>query len=143
MSGDDKKFFRAEIIKYSPTVFQAKMPVIKVRFESLPLPVLALVDSGASNSMIHKQVASQVGMKVDWKNKFTGTGAGGGFVYYKSEPLEVEMFGNKYILSFNIPDDENFAWGCILGQDTIFRLAKVTFKRYREEFEISFRKDIN
>lgn len=143
MSVDDKKFLPKISVSYSPTIFGAKMPILQVSFRGLPQPVPGLVDSGATNSMLHPRIAASIGVKVDYSKKYTGTGAGGGFDFILSEPIETEFLGQKFNIKFDIPTDENFAWGCILGHDSIFRFSKIAFKTYKQEFNIFFRADIN
>ena len=140
---EDKKFFNAITIKYSPTIFGVLMPVAPVNFKNIPLPVQGLVDSGATNSLISYPVALQANLKIDPSISYHGGGVGSGYDYYKSESVEVDIVGQRYSFKFDILLTDDPIWPCILGQDTIFSLAKIIFKKYRNEFEICFRKDIN
>lgn len=88
---EDKKFFTKETISYSPTVFGEPMPLLKVGFKTLPQPIQALVDSGATSSMLNPIVADAIKLKVDYNNKKAGAGAGGLFDYVPSEPVEIEI----------------------------------------------------
>lgn len=145
MRGDkeDKKFFLPVNIKYSPTIFGSKMPVALVSFKSIPQPLQGLVDSGSNCTLIHYGWALKAGIKIDESKKLKGGTVGSGYDYYQSEPIEVEIAGQMYNIKFNVLLGDTLLWPCILGQDSIFRLAKVIFKGYREEFDIRFRKDIN
>ena len=140
---DDKKFFPKVTIPYSPTLFGVKMPILLVSFANFPQSVQALVDSGATNSMLHIKLASNLKLKIDYSSKKEGTGAGGSFEYVSCEPIEVELLEQKFDIRFDIPLDENFAWPCILGHDSIFKFSKIQFKTYKKEFGIFFRADIN
>jgi len=140
---EDKKFLPKVTVPYSPTIFGVKMPILLVSFEKLPQPVPALVDSGATNSMLHKRIASNLKLKIDYSNKKVGTGAGGGFEYVSSKPVEVELLEQKFDIRFDVPLDENFAWPCILGHNSIFKFSKIQFKTYKSEFDIFIRADIN
>jgi hypothetical protein len=142
-SKEDKKFFPIIPLKYTPSVFGFKMPVALVSFKSIPQPLQGLVDSGATNTLIGYDWALQAGIQIDKSKKLKGGAVGSGYDYYQSEPVEVEMAGQKYNVKFDVVLGDPLLWPCILGQDSIFRLAKVTFKRYKEEFCIQFRKDIN
>ena len=93
--------------------------------------------------MLHPEIASNIGLKIDYSKKYVGTGASGGFDYVTSGPVETEFLGQKFNIKFDIPIDKNFAWGCILGHDSIFRFSKIMFKTYKQEFEVFFRADIN
>lgn len=143
MLAEDKKFFPKVTIPYSPTLFGVKMPILSVKFREFPQPVQALVDSGATNSMLHPRVASALKLKLDYSKKLKGTGAGGQFEYIESEPVETELLNQKYSIKFHIPMDDNFAWPCILGHNSIFRLSKIEFRTYKQEFCVSLRADIN
>jgi len=72
-----------------------------------------------------------------------GSGVGSGYSFYLSEPTEIDILGHKYIVKFDVLLSDDPIWTCILGQNSIFRLAKITFKRYRNEFDIRFRKELN
>lgn len=145
MSGnpEDKKFFSQIPIKYSQTIFGKPMPAILISFNGIPQPLQALVDSGATTSLISYSWAKQANLKIDTTQKFIGGGVGSGYDYYLSKPVEVDFGGYKYNVKFDVLLKDDPLWACILGQDSIFRLAKITFKRYRNEFEVAFRKDIN
>lgn len=90
LADDDKKFLPKVGVPYSPTIFRVKMPILLVSFKNFPQPVQALVDSGATNSMLHSRVASSLKLKVDYSQKYIGTGAGGGFEYVRSGPIGVD-----------------------------------------------------
>ena len=62
---DDKKFLPKVTVPYSPTLFGVRMPILLVSFEKFPQPVPALVDSGATNSNLHKRIASNLKLKID------------------------------------------------------------------------------
>jgi hypothetical protein len=140
---EDKKFFPQIIVKYSPTIFSKPMPAISVGLKGIPQPLQALVDSGSTNSLINYDWAKQANFNIDTTQKYGGGGVCGGYEYYLSDPVEVSLFGYKYNIKFDVLIGNDPIWACILGQDSIFRLAKITFKRYRSEFQVAFRKDIN
>ncbi len=145
MSADkeDKKFLPKVTIPYSPTLFRDKMPLLLISFKGIPLPVQALVDSGATNSLLNIDIANRLRLKIDYSKKTVGTGVGGGFEYVTAAPFGVGIMGQKYEIQFNIPLDENLVWPCILGHDSIFKFSKIIFKTYKKEFDIFFRADIN
>jgi len=140
---EDKKFFTKETVRYSQLFFSDELPILIVNIPGLPLPTPALVDSGATMSMLHIGIAKTLNLKVDYTNKRTGTGAGGGFDYAPCEPIEIGILGQKYVVSFNVVLDPDFPWGCILGNSSIFKFAKIVFRTYKKEFDIFLRKDIN
>ncbi len=143
MLDEDKKFLPKVALPYSPTLFGVKMPIVNIKFEKLPQPVPALVDSGATNCLLHPSLASTIGLKLDDSEKRTGTGAGGAYDYIPSKPMEIMLLDNTFEVEFDVPEDINFAWPCILGQNFIFKFAKIVFKGYKQELEIFLRKDIN
>jgi hypothetical protein len=136
------KFLPKHTIDYSPTIFGSKAPLLNVSFEDLPRPVPALVDSGATNSLLHPAIASKLKLKIDYDDKKLGTGAGGSFEYVKAEPVSVEILGENFKVAFDIPLDNDFAWPCILGHNSIFEYSKIVFKSYKEKFDV-FLKVIN
>ena len=145
MSGDseDKKYFPKVIVRYSPTIFGSPMPTVPISLKGISQPLQALVDSGATNSLLSYDWAIQKNIKIDESRVLTGGGVGSGYEFYLSEPVEVDILGYKYQFKFDILLRSDPIWPCILGQNSIFRLAKITFKRFRNEFEVFFRKDIN
>lgn len=111
-----------------------------------PQKINSLVDSGASVSILHPQLAGFLGFDLRklGRPKSGGISASGS---YKSwtipESIEVDIYGYSYSFNFTVIDNQNLIWGCILGEDSIFSVARIDFQKYKGFFEIRFRQDIN
>jgi len=44
---------------------------------------------------------------------------------------------------FEVIDNNDLIWPCILGEDSIFEISKLDFSKFKGYFEIKFRKDLN
>lgn len=113
---------------------------------SVPQPLLALVDSGASMSILHPAVAEILG----FDRKKLGDPKPGGISVsgtYKSwmlpELIDVIIYGYTFRVRFTVIVNPDFIWPCILGEDSIFEVAKIDFQKFKGFFEIRFRVDIN
>lgn len=113
---------------------------------SISSSVQALVDSGANLSILHFQLAQHLGF--DFK-KFGSPKAGGisASGVYKSwilpNPIDVNIYGYNFSFNFTVIDSPNQIWGCILGQDSIFSVARIDFQKFKNFFELRFRQDLN
>lgn len=125
-------------------------PIIDIRLSysnnSLPQPILALVDSGASHSILHIEIAKFLGFDL----KRLGTSQAGAIsvggshkIWVLLDPLTVDIYGRIFTFKFSVIDNPNLIWPCILGEDSIFQVAKLDFQKYKGYFEIRFRQDIN
>ena len=133
-----------------PKNSKIKWPVVEVGFrrgqDFLPQKILALIDSGASSSIMHKELAEVLGVDFKRMNK---PKAGGSSVsgYYKYWTLKdffpVEIYGYQFNFQFQVIDNANLFWPCILGEDSIFQVAKLCFLKFKGYFEIQFRLDVN
>lgn len=67
--------------------------------------------------------------------------------FYKSwvlpELIDVNIYGHSFCFSFTVIDNPNLIWPCILGENSIFEVAKLDFQKFNGCFEIRFRQDIN
>ena len=108
----------------------------------LPWKTSALVDSGASASVITSGLAKMLGFDLSKEKTISGEGVSG---VYKGKELkdtvDVDIYGYKH--SFRFTTIEKMPWDCILGEDSIFQVAKLDFQRFKGFFEIRFREDIN
>lgn len=125
-------------------------PVIDVNFSyknvSLPQPVLSLVDSGADLPILHMEIAEALG--VNFKKLGPplkgGTSASGSYrSWILPEPIEVSIYGYSFGFKFSVIDNPKLIWPCILGENSVFSVARLDFQKFRNYFEIRFREDIN
>ena len=125
-------------------------PILDIKLSykgtSISHSVHALVDSGANISILHPQAASYLGFDV----KKLGTSKPGGISVsgsYKSwilpNPIDVNVYGYNFSFNFTVIDNPNLIWGCILGEDSIFSVARIDFQKFKKYFEVRFRQDLN
>ncbi|GEM_PF-1624567 len=124
-------------------------PVVEIRIKrasfSIPQPIFALVDSGASNSILHPFIAETLGYDLKkLGTPFKGTGVGGSHdVWVLPDMVEVNLSGYQFVAKFEVINNPRLLWPCILGQDTIFSFARIDFYKYKNFFELRFRSDIH
>ena len=124
-------------------------PVVKVRLVSktfsIPQPILALVDSGASNSILHPFIAETLGFDLKkLGNPQIGTGVGGSHrSWILPESIELNIASQTFTKTFHVIDNDRLLWPCILGEDSMFSFARIDFYKFKNYFELRFRKDIN
>ncbi|OGH19643.1 MAG: hypothetical protein A2868_04280 [Candidatus Levybacteria bacterium RIFCSPHIGHO2_01_FULL_40_15b] len=130
------------IVKYAPLPGfpnSALMPMVPVIFKNKKseFPTYALVDSGASISVISTVIADE--LDIDWMKIPVKTGlAVASTVRYHPAKVTAEIYGHKFNLLINIAEGLS-AHQCILGQRDLFQRAKITFEAYKKQFEIVFR----
>ncbi len=133
-----------------PKLPQISWPIIDIKLShksiSLPQAVLALVDSGANKSILHQDVADILGFDL----KKLGLPAGGGTSVsggYRSwnlpDPVDVYIYGFSVPVNFQVIDNPGLIWPCILGEDSIFQIARLDFRKFKGYFEMQFRQDLN
>ncbi|MBI2327230.1 retroviral-like aspartic protease family protein [Candidatus Curtissbacteria bacterium] len=108
----------------------------------LPQPIFSLVDSGASISIIHPQIAEILGFDRErlGKSRSSGKSASGDYKSWILPNLvEVNIYGHLFNFRFEVLDNPNLMWPCILGEDSIFQVAKVDFSKFRGYFELRIR----
>ena len=125
-------------------------PIVDIKLshrdKTLPQSVLSLVDSGASSSFLHLEIAEALGF--DFKKlgaaKPGGTSVSG---FYKAwvlpDLINVEIYGYSFSFKFFVIDNPHLIWPCILGENTLFEIAKLDFQKFKGYFEIRFRQDIS
>ena len=118
---------------------QLLMPIVPVVLINgkYDTPVYSLVDSGAVAGAISTVIADD--LHIDWRNipPRMGFSVGGNFRFH-SIKLEAEIFDHRFPLKINVVEGIS-AFKCILGQKDLFQRAKITFERYKNQFEIIFR----
>ena len=99
-----------------------------------------------AHSILHIEIAKFLGF--DFKKLGLPQPGGisvGGFhkTWILPEPLTVDIYGRGFAFRFSVIDNPNLIWPCILGEDSIFQVAKLDFQKFKGYFEIRFRQDIN
>lgn len=129
-----------------PRLPKTYWPILDIKFANLVQPVFSLIDSGSNLSILHTEVAEALGfnLKKLGAPKYIGTSVSG---YYKSwilpNPISIDIYGYLFSFRFSVIDNPYLIWPCILGEDTIFRVARLDFQKFKGYFEIRFRQDIN
>ena len=124
-------------------------PLIDIGLEhgkiSIAPKLLALVDSGASNSILDPEIAKYLGFNLGKLPKQVGgNSASGSYSYWRlPTPVTINIYGRTFTSDFNVIDAPNQIWSCILGHDSIFKLSKITFNTPKKYFEVCLRCDIN
>lgn len=73
-----------------------------------------------------------------------GTSASGSYKYWVlPESIEVSIYGYSFGFKFSVIDNPGLIWPCILGENSIFTVARLDFQKFKNYFEIRFREDIN
>lgn len=133
-----------------PKIPNISWPIVDVKFSynkvRLPQPVFSLIDSGADFPILHIEIAEALGFNI----KKLGPPLSGGTSIsgtYKSwllpEMIDVDIYGYSFSFKFCVIDNPGLIWPCILGENSIFEVAKIDFQKFKEYFEIRFRQDIN
>lgn len=127
LSSPVKVWYKA-LPKFSKIIW----PILDVRLSHGDLvfsqPLLSLVDSGANFSILHPEVAEALGFYKSW---------------ILPEPVRVDIYGSNFSFKFSVIDNPGLIWPCILGEDSIFSVAKLDFQKFKGYFEVRFRKDLN
>lgn len=125
-------------------------PIIDIKLfyknKSLPQSVLSLVDSGANFSILHMQVAEALGFDFKKLGKPTlgGTSVSGFYKFWVlPELINVDIYGYSFCFKFSVIDNPDLIWPCILGENSIFGVARLDFQKFKGFFEVRFRQDIN
>jgi len=146
-----QNFFQTPIkvwYKVLPGRGKSKWPIIDIKLSykkfSLPQPILALVDSGASHSILHPFVAEILGFNLEGLGfSQKGLSASGDYRYLELPSMNMDINGYKFNQSFTVIDNKDLIWPCILGEDSIFHSSRLDFYKFKGYFEVRFRTDIN
>lgn len=103
-------------------------PVIKVtlRVHDTELTVSALIDSGASFSIFHPEVAEDIGIKIEKGKIIYLTGIGGRILGYLHE-LKVSVDGQNFFVCKMIFSREFTVSFNLLGRDNFFKPFVISF----------------
>lgn len=57
--------------------------------------------------------------------------------------ITASIYGYSFDLKFTVIDNPRLIWACILGEDSIFEIARLDFQKFKGFLEVRFRADIN
>ena len=115
--------------------YKPVLPVV-FKFEDQSFPYQALVDSGADVSIIHAEVAEQLGINVESGGKYPFGGICGSALGYIHK-VDLEIGGyliEKVPIAFS-NDISPFGFG-ILGHEGLFNSLKLVFEFGKKQFEM-------
>lgn len=123
-------------------------PILNVKLKSRTgfQTALALVDSGASNSILHPIIAKGLGFDLEklGKPQIQGKSVSGSYnSWFLPEAIDTNFCGSTFPIKFMVINNENLIWPCILGEDSVFQFARIDFWKFKGYFEIELRKDLN
>ena len=102
--------------------------------------VVCLVDSGAEDCIFHSSIASLLGidLKSGTLKSFTGIAKGHPIDGYL-HTVELQVYGMTERVSIDAYFTEAEGVSALLGQSGFFENFKVTFERYKGQFEVEAR----
>lgn len=116
-------------------------PIVPITFinKKYEFSTFALVDSGAAGAIISTVIAD--GLQIAWDEISTEVGftVGGQFRFHRIKDIEASIGDDSFSLSLSIVEGIS-PYHCILGQNDLFKKAKITFEGYNKRFDIQFRK---
>lgn len=120
-------------------------PIISYKTNILPQGVYSLIDSGADTSILHLDLAKALGIDLKNEKLFTsGKSVSGNYKFWIiKESLQLNIFGYAFDFKFTVVDNPRLIFGCILGENSIFEVARIDFHKFKNFYEIRFRQDIN
>lgn len=120
---------------------------VKIKNKAITLPqVFSLIDSGASMSILHLELAQALGFDLQKLGKPQSGGKSVSGQYHSwilPETIDVNICGSTFPIRFTVINNKSLIWPCILGEDTIFQFARLDFYKYKGYFDLEFRKDLN
>ena len=134
---------------FPPSLDPTIWPIVIVEIPQFKDPVnqdiYALIDSGANNSILDKQIAERMKIDLSKCKKFKNGRSVNSFYEYwiLNEPVHIKVAGVEFPVIFNVIDTDDTMWPMILGEDSIFKYSQLIFKKYKKEFIIKFLTNIN
>ena len=117
-------------------IFYKPVVPVNFKFRDKTIAYQALIDTGADMTIIHAEIAQQLGIDLDKCDKHTFGGIGGQCSGYLVK-IDLEIGG---IIFKNVPvifsdDIAPFGFG-ILGHQGLFDKVKLVFELGKKQFEI-------
>lgn len=129
-------FRYAHVPRPDGTLRQAPfIPIFVTNKFGKAMEVIALLDSGADNTVVPKDLAELLGLKEEKAD--TETGGIGGKVKVKKARLHFRIKGNRESYSLDVPSlvlqDEDADVPILLGRHGFFEHFHITFKQNEEK----------
>ena len=103
------------------------------------LPIFCLVDSGASDTLINREIAESLGIEVKGGNPHSYGGIGGSVKGYE-HTITMRLAGDTREFTIVCSVLALPSYDGLLGQRGFFDNYKVVFEKYKKRFEVTARK---
>lgn len=132
------KFDYSPLPTIKSKIVLAPIVPITFRYKKLEFSTFALVDSGAAGAILSTVIADELG--IDWheipaEHGFT---VSGNFRFHRVKSIDAQIEDERFSFSLSIVEGIS-PYHCILGQNDLFKKAKIVFEGYKKQFEIIFR----
>lgn len=115
--------------------YRPVLPVV-FKYEDKSFPYQALIDTGADVSIIHAEVAEQLGLNLERGGEYPFGGiCGGGIGYIHKVNLVIGGHSFENIPVVFTKDIHPYGFG-ILGHEGLFNKAKLVFELTKKQFEV-------
>src|SRR3989338_11133864 len=118
-------------------------PLVPVRYKyknSQTGIVMALLDSGADYSFASLRVALELGVNLKGVKPKSIAGFGGSKTECFPKQILVEIGGRDILLTVYFGGSLPQEFLSVLGQETLFDSAKISFERYKQSFRVEWKK---
>lgn len=133
------KFDYSPLPTVKSKVVLAPIAPVTFRYKDREFSTFALIDSGAAGAIISTVIADALGIEWDKIPAEGGFTLSGQFRFHRVKNIEAQIEDESFRLSLSIVEGIS-PYQCILGQNDLFKQAKISFEGYKNRFEITFRK---
>ncbi len=120
-----------------------QVPRVPVMFSNpkngLEIPVFGLVDSGASDTLLHWEIGAALGIDIESGKKHEYAGVGGIVTGYR-HPIKIRLVDDRREFLIECAILKLPSFDGLLGQRGFFDNYKVTFEKYKKTFDLIARK---
>jgi hypothetical protein len=119
--------------------YSARIPVaVSNPSNSNELPILGLIDSGASETLINPEIGKILGVNITKGEKVVYAGIGGNVIGYRRS-LNIRVGGSKEVHTIQcaFAPISRVGIDVLLGQIGFFDFYKIVFEKYKKQFEVT------
>ena len=129
--------------QYIPDYGMMYMPRVNVfvknRKNDIELPFLALIDSGASDTLLHSQIGEELGIDTSSGEYIELQGVGGVVAGYRHK-IGLRLAGEKQVRQIECVFASLQGVDALLGERGFFENYRVVFELYKNTFSVTARK---